>query len=83
MRRCGAASIDLCFVAEGTFEGDVESVKPWDMAAGVLIAQEKGARVGWCSNDGDHYPAGLRGEGLVVAAPGVFAAMMDLYGEGK
>lgn len=82
LRRCGAASIDLCFVAEGTFEAYVESVQPWDMAAGLLIAQEAGAHVGWCSPDGNHYPPALRGQGLLVAAPGVFPAMMGLFGEG-
>lgn len=81
IRRCGAASIDLCFVAEGTFEGYVESVKPWDMAAGLLIAQEAGAQVGWCSQSGDHYPAAIRGEELLVAAPGVFRGMMALFGQ--
>ena len=82
LRRCGAASLDLCFVAEGTFEGYVEDVQPWDMAAGLLIAQEAGARVGWCSNENPlSLPPSLRGTGLLVGAPGVFGAMMDLFGE--
>jgi myo-inositol-1(or 4)-monophosphatase len=82
LRRCGAASLDLCFVAEGTFEGYVEDVQPWDMAAGLLIAQEAGAKVGWCGNENPlSLPPSLRGTGLLVAAPGVFGAMMELFGE--
>jgi len=44
VRRLGAASLDLCFVAMGRFEGFYEfNLKPWDICAGVLIANEAGA----------------------------------------
>mgnify|MGYP001357259388 CR=1 FL=1 len=44
VRRLGAASLDLCFVAMGRFEGFYEfNLKPWDICAGALIAQEAGA----------------------------------------
>lgn len=43
VRRFGAASIDLCFVAKGIFEGYYEGgLKPWDVAAGALIVEEAG-----------------------------------------
>jgi len=46
VRRLGAASLDLCFVAMGRFDGYYEySLKPWDICAGSLIATEAGARV--------------------------------------
>ncbi|MDA8403484.1 MAG: inositol monophosphatase family protein [Desulfobacteraceae bacterium] len=46
IRRLGSAALDLCFVACGRFEGFwEENLKPWDTAAGVLIAEEAGARV--------------------------------------
>jgi myo-inositol-1(or 4)-monophosphatase len=46
MRRLGSAALDLCYVACGRFEGFWESrLKPWDTAAGVLIAREAGGRV--------------------------------------
>ena len=46
LRRLGAASLDLCFVAMGRFDGYYEySLKPWDICAGSLIAHEAGARV--------------------------------------
>ncbi len=45
VRRLGSASLDLCYVAAGRMDGYWElSLKPWDVAAGGLIAQEAGAR---------------------------------------
>jgi myo-inositol-1(or 4)-monophosphatase len=44
VRMFGAASLDLAWVAEGRTDACVIlSNKPWDMAAGVLIAREGGA----------------------------------------
>lgn len=46
LRRLGSASIDLCFVARGTFEGYYEmNLKPWDVSAGVLILSEAGGKI--------------------------------------
>ncbi|MBS1175210.1 MAG: inositol monophosphatase [Burkholderiaceae bacterium] len=46
IRRLGSAALDLCYVARGTFDGYYEiALKPWDYAAGVLIAQEAGALI--------------------------------------
>ncbi len=45
-RRMGAAAIDLAYVACGRFDGFFElGLKPWDMAAGVLIIREAGGKV--------------------------------------
>jgi myo-inositol-1(or 4)-monophosphatase len=45
-RRLGAASLDLCLVARGWFDGYWErKLKPWDVAAGALIVQEAGGTV--------------------------------------
>jgi myo-inositol-1(or 4)-monophosphatase len=44
IRRFGAAAVDLCFVAQGAVDGFFEiGLKPWDLAAGGLIATEAGA----------------------------------------
>jgi myo-inositol-1(or 4)-monophosphatase len=44
IRRLGAAALDLCYVACGRFDGFWEQrLKPWDTAAGSLIASEAGA----------------------------------------
>ena len=46
VRRFGAAALDFCLVADGRCTGYYEmGLKPWDMAAGCLIAEEAGARV--------------------------------------
>ena len=45
-RRLGCASIDLCLVAKGSFDGYWERhLKPWDVAAGALIVREAGGIV--------------------------------------
>ncbi len=51
VRRLGSAALDLCYVACGRFEGFWEQrLKPWDTAAGALIASEAGATVTTFSN---------------------------------
>ncbi|RLE17293.1 MAG: inositol monophosphatase [Acidobacteria bacterium] len=46
LRRGGAASVDLCYVACGRLDGYFEiGLKPWDMAAGELIVREAGGRL--------------------------------------
>lgn len=43
-RRTGSAALDLCYLASGRVDGYFElGLKPWDMAAGELIAREAGA----------------------------------------
>jgi myo-inositol-1(or 4)-monophosphatase len=76
VRRLGSAALDLCFLAAGRLDAYVErGLKPWDFAAGRLIATEAGAIV-----------AGLRGdpvsERIIVGAPRDFfpvfeAAVLD------
>ncbi|MFM8568877.1 MAG: inositol monophosphatase family protein [Candidatus Kapaibacterium sp.] len=46
VRRLGSAALDLAYVAAGRFDGFWESaLKPWDVAAGVLLVLEAGGRV--------------------------------------
>jgi myo-inositol-1(or 4)-monophosphatase len=46
VRRHGSAAIDLCYVACGRYDGFWElNLKPYDIAAGMLIAQEAGGIV--------------------------------------
>lgn len=46
VRRLGAAALDFCYVADGRFVGYYEmALKPWDAAAGYLIAKEAGAQI--------------------------------------
>lgn len=46
VRRDGVAAIDVCYVACGRYDGFWElNLFPWDTAAGLIIAEESGARV--------------------------------------
>ncbi|MGH9183084.1 MAG: inositol monophosphatase family protein [Acidimicrobiales bacterium] len=47
VRRHGAAAVDLCWVACGRLDGFFErGLQSWDIAAGLLVASEAGARTG-------------------------------------
>ena len=82
IRRLGAASVDLCYVANGTFDGFYEcNLKPWDVAAGILLIQEAGGRVS------DHRGGPYRlGDPVIVASNGrnheAILERLAPYGEG-
>ena len=71
IRRFGTASLDLCNVATGRLNGYFErTLKPWDHAAGALVAREAGASV-----------IGLRGEpassDFLISAPPELASTLE------
>ncbi|BFM49552.1 inositol monophosphatase family protein [Marinomonas sp. THO17] len=76
VRRNGSAALDLCWVAAGRLDAYYESVKPWDMAAGALIAEEAGARVGHFLPMLDHWPEVISGEALLVATPELYESLL-------
>ncbi|HEY2735536.1 MAG TPA: inositol monophosphatase family protein [Polyangiales bacterium] len=46
IRRCGAAALDLCMVADGTYEAYWErKLSPWDSAAGAALVLAAGGKV--------------------------------------
>jgi len=46
VRRLGSAAMDLAYVASGVFDGFWEvSLKPWDVAAGLLLVKEAGGQI--------------------------------------
>jgi myo-inositol-1(or 4)-monophosphatase len=46
VQRTGSAALNLAFLAAGRIDGFWStSLKPWDMAAGVLLVQEAGGRI--------------------------------------
>lgn len=73
IRRHGACAVDLCLVASGRVDAYFErGVKPWDHAAGGLIASEAGARF-----------EGLHGQPpsehfALAAPPSLFTPLHDL-----
>lgn len=67
VRRMGAASLDLAYVAAGRFECYwEEDIKPWDIAAGMLMVREAGGRV--CTTSGDETPKTILTDGTILAA---------------
>ncbi len=73
IRRAGAAALDLCWVACGRLDGYYETgLKPWDVAAGLLIATEAGAAA--CGFDGGP-PSGAS---VVAATPGIARELVAL-----
>lgn len=69
IRRAGSAALDLCAVAAGHLDGYYErGIQPWDRAAGLLIAEEAGARTVVMDT--------ADGELTVAAAPGVFDGLL-------
>jgi myo-inositol-1(or 4)-monophosphatase len=72
IRRPGAAALDLAYVAAGRVDGFWEmGLKPWDTAAGTLMIQEAGGRVGTLG--GEEYRLGAN---IVAGAPKVYAALI-------
>ena len=68
IRRAGAASLDLCWMAAGRLDAYYEhGLQPWDWAAGELVASEAGARCGVLAD-------GTR----VVAPPQLFDDLVEL-----
>ncbi|GAB3486134.1 inositol monophosphatase family protein [Marinomonas epiphytica] len=83
IRRAGSAALDLCWVASGRLDAYFESVKPWDMAAGTLIAEEAGATVGHYGESSQRWPDVVNGDSLLVATPHLFAQIKNLVQENE
>lgn len=74
MRRPGAASLDLAYVAAGRFDGFWEfGLKEWDLAAGALIVQEAGGLVGDPQGGNTHLQTG----DIIAANPKIFREMVQ------
>jgi myo-inositol-1(or 4)-monophosphatase len=59
LRRFGAASLDMAFVAAGHLDGYWErNLKPWDLAAGQIIVREAGGIVSGIEGDDDPLKTG-------------------------
>jgi myo-inositol-1(or 4)-monophosphatase len=75
IRRLGTASLDLAYVAAGRFDGFWEyDLKPWDMAAGIVLVREAGGLVGRLDGDPD-----LLGLGTLIASnPSLYERLAEL-----
>ena len=75
VRRAGAASLDLAYVAAGRLDAFWEfGLKPWDMAAGALMILEAGGLVA-DSEGGENF---LDSGNLVAGSPKVFAPLLAI-----
>ena len=73
MRRDGSAALDCCHVAGGRADGFWEfGLRPWDMAAGVVILREAGATV----TNTDGAPWTVQSTGICCANPALHAKML-------
>ncbi len=78
VRRSGSAALDLAYVSAGRAEGFWEfGLKPWDMAAGILIVEEAG---GQCS-DMRGAPRTLDGPHLVATNGLIHDETLGLFRE--
>ena len=69
VRRFGAASLDLAYVAAGRLDGFWErDLSPWDMAAGMLLITEAGGKATSADGTDD-----------VLASGSICAANLDLH----
>lgn len=77
LRRMGSASVDLCYVAAGRFQGFFEyNLSAWDVAAGALIVQEAGGTV----TDFKGYDNWLFGRQIIAAGP-IHSAMQAIISQ--
>lgn len=73
VRRPGAASLDLAYVAAGWYDGFWElGLSPWDMAAGCLLITEAGGLVGDLTGE----PRYLESGHIVAGNPKVFVELL-------
>ena len=74
VRRAGAASLDLAYVASGRLDGYWEfGLKEWDIAAGALLVQEAGGLVSDFVGGNDFMKSG----NIVAGNPKVFKALLQ------
>jgi myo-inositol-1(or 4)-monophosphatase len=74
IRRPGSAALDLAYVAAGRVDAFWEiGLKPWDTAAGTLLIQEAGGRVGTLTGE----PYDQNGN-LIAGSPKAYEALVEL-----
>ncbi len=78
IRRMGAASLDLAYVAAGRYDGFWEmNLKPWDIAAGILLITEAGGLV----SDFKGGNSMLESGNVVCGSPKVFKPLLQIVAQ--
>lgn len=75
IRRFGAAALDLAWVAAGRYDGFFElKLKPWDVAAGMLLVEEAGGNV----SDFQGAPVDFANGDILAGNPALHRAMVPV-----
>jgi myo-inositol-1(or 4)-monophosphatase len=75
LRRPGAASLDLCYVAAGWYDGFFETgLSPWDIAAGSLMVTEAGGLIGNFTGEADF----LYQREIVAGNPRIYGQLVGI-----
>jgi myo-inositol-1(or 4)-monophosphatase len=75
LRRPGAASLDLAYVACGRTDGFWEfGLSPWDMAAGTLLVSEAGGLVSDLAGESSYLASG----NIVAGTPKIFGQLLAI-----
>ena len=78
IRRLGAASLDICWVAMGRLDGYYENLSLWDFAAAQLIAREAGAIYGHFQPVPEGMSEVFYGQNILVANQALFPQLLSL-----
>ncbi len=78
IRRLGAASLDICWVAMGRLDGYYENLSLWDFAAAQLIAREAGARYGHFKPVPEGVSPEFHDQNILVANDALFPQLHEL-----
>ena len=78
IRRCGAAALDLCYVASGRLDAFWETgLSIWDLAAGALIIREAGGIISGLDGSEDFLHTGH----VLTGTPRIYKALAKLFGQ--
>jgi myo-inositol-1(or 4)-monophosphatase len=78
LRLSGSAASDLAYVACGRYDGRYEfNLKPWDIAAGVLIIKNAGGHICDFKGENNHFQNGS----VLASNAGIYEEMKRVIGQ--
>ena len=78
VRRSGSAALDLAYVASGRLDGMWQfALRPWDIAAGIVIVKEAGGIVKDCAGNENYWEKG----NIVAGNPKIVNDMLAVIKE--
>lgn len=80
VRRTGSAALNLAYVASGKLDGFWESgLKPWDMAAGILLVRESGGFVSDFNDENNYFENGT----IIAGTRKIRTELLDIIQQKK